>query len=134
MNFHGTANLTRDPEVFTTRAGHDIVTFGIACNNGKDKDGKEKTAFFFDCKSIGFEADRAKLLRKGQRVLLTGEIQQETWDDKSTGAKRSKVVLLAWAIGVQADTRQAARPAAPVYDQPAPTAPSREDNPDNLPF
>ena len=142
MNFHGQATLTRDPETKFLPSGTALCEFGIACNS-KDAKG-EKVADFFECKAWSHSAERAAMLRKGQHVILCGDLKNESWTDKATGAKRSKTVLVCWDIGVCPDTRlgraeQTARAsdfpatAGARVGGPAPADASGQDD-DNLPF
>jgi single-strand DNA-binding protein len=103
MNFNGQGTLTRDPETKHLPTGTAICEFGIACNRKNAKG--EKVADFFECKAWSHSAERAAMLRKGQSVILGGDLQTESWTDKTTGAKRSKTVLVCWDIGVCPDTR-----------------------------
>ena len=113
MKFQGQATLTRDPEMKYLQSGTALCEFGVACNR-KDSNG-EKVADFFDCKAWQFAAERSAMLRKGQSVIIGGDLQTESWQDKATGAKRSKTVLVCWDIGVCPDTRlgRAEQPAQP---------------------
>lgn len=43
--------------------------------------------------------DEAAALTTGDRVIVVGSIVTESWDDRETGQKRYKQVLLADAIG-----------------------------------
>lgn len=89
-------NLTRDPE---TRAagGTTITNFGVAVTerfkraNGEKS---EKTAFV-DCKAWGSTGENiGKYFEKGSKILLQGKLDLETWEDKATGAKRSKLAVV----------------------------------------
>jgi single-strand DNA-binding protein len=88
-------NLTRDPE--TRAVGETSVTsFTLAVNKRyKDKSGNwTDRASFIDCKLWGARGEAfAKYLSKGDPALVEGSLEQETWEDKDTGAKRSKIIL-----------------------------------------
>lgn len=88
-------NLTKDPE--TRSVGETSVTqFGVALNRrfkGKDGEPKEITTFV-DCECWGAKGETiAKFLEKGRKVYLTGELKQDSWEDKESGAKRSKLLM-----------------------------------------
>lgn len=82
--------MTRDIEVRATTSGKSIGDFSLAVDRGNDE------ADFFDV--VAWEKT-AELLQqytqKGSKVLVQGRIRQESWDDKETGKKRSKVVVVA---------------------------------------
>lgn len=84
--------LTRDPEQRTTTSGKTIVSFSIAVDRG----GQDDKADFFDVTAWEKLGELvAKYLSKGRRVLVQGRLQQDSWDDKETGKKRSKVGITA---------------------------------------
>ena len=79
--------LTAEPELRYTPNQVPICTFGIAVQRRKQKD-KEPITDFFTIISWRTKADFvAKHLRKGQRIVLTGELQTRNYTDKN-GIKR----------------------------------------------
>ena len=99
-----TGNLGSDPELRYFQSGKAICNFALAVSTGKDK-----PADWFDIQCWNASAERAaKLLRKGDRAVITGSLKQERWRDKQTGAQRSKVVVNAGSIELIARSRQAA--------------------------
>lgn len=94
--------MTRDPECRAFSTGGKVAQFGFAVNNRKKnpQTGQwEDDPMFLDCKAFN-RGDYGKLadtveqyLRKGGLVYLEGKLHLETWDDKSSGQKRSKHVL-----------------------------------------
>jgi single-strand DNA-binding protein len=96
-------NLTADPELKFLPTGVGKLTFGIAVNHyWTDQDGEkqEKTSFFNIIAWRNLAEDCANVLTKGVRVVVTGRLEQRSWDDKETGAKRSTVEVLADNIGL----------------------------------
>ncbi|OIP85593.1 single-stranded DNA-binding protein [Candidatus Saccharibacteria bacterium CG11_big_fil_rev_8_21_14_0_20_41_19] len=84
--------LTRDPEERTTSTGKLIVSFGIAV----DRVGQDDSADFFDVTAWEKLGELViKYLGKGSRVLVQGRLRQDSWDDKETGKKRSRVEVTA---------------------------------------
>ena|SRR6266699_4213660 len=84
--------LTRDVEVKTTAGGKNIADFSIAV----DKGGADGGADFFDVTAWEKLADLVgQYLSKGSKVLVQGRLGQDTWEDKETGKKRSKVTITA---------------------------------------
>jgi single-strand DNA-binding protein len=95
--------LTRDPEVRTFSTGGKVTAFGFAVSNRKKNVSTgqwEDEPMFIDVKVFnrgenGRQADLAEQsLRKGHQVFLEGHLVLEQWDDKQTGQKRSKHVVV----------------------------------------
>lgn len=84
--------LTRDPEVRTTTTGKTITSFSIAVDRG----GQDDQADFFDITAWEKLGELvSQYLSKGRRCLVQGRLRQDSWDDKETGKKRSKVEVVA---------------------------------------
>lgn len=87
-------NLTRDPEIKYTPKGSAIAELGLAINRyytTESGEKKEETTFV-DVTLWGRQAEIAKeYLGKGKPVYIEGRLQLDTWDDKQTGQKRSKL-------------------------------------------
>jgi len=96
-------NLTRDPEIRWSQSGVAMVSFSIAV--GKSRKNKEsgeweKETHYFDCTALGSVAENiSNSFEKGNRIIVIGEAQQRSWEDKESGAKRSKVEFLVEEIG-----------------------------------
>lgn len=90
-------NLTRDPELTHTPKGTAVGKFSLAINRNWTTETGEKReeVTFVDVKAFGRQAETvAKFLRKGRPLLVEGRLNLETWDDKATGAKRSRTVVV----------------------------------------
>jgi single-strand DNA-binding protein len=87
-------NLTRDPETRTTPNGASVTGFTLAVNRSyKDANGqnKEQTSFI-DCTAWGKPGEIiAQYTKKGSALLVSGRLDQRSWEDKDTKQKRSKV-------------------------------------------
>ena len=104
------ANLTRDPEVRYLQTDTAIAAFGVAVNRKwKDDAGNQKEEVsFFDVEAWGKTAETvAQWFKKGSPILITGRLKQETWDDKQTGQKRSKVKIVLSQFDFCGDTKVA---------------------------
>ena len=87
-------NLTRDPEVKFTPKGTAIAELGLAINRTwKNESGeKQEETTFVDVTLWGRQAEIAKeYLTKGRPVYIEGRLQLDSWDDKQTGQKRTKL-------------------------------------------
>lgn len=84
--------LTRDPEQRTTSGGKTIASFSLAVDRGGDSD----AADFFEITAWEKLGELViQYLGKGRRVLVQGRLRQDSWDDKETGKKRSRVEVTA---------------------------------------
>jgi len=90
-------NLTRDPEVRYTPKGSAVADLGIAVNRQYTLDTGEKReeVTFVDVTFWGRTAEIAgEYLKKGRSVFIEGRLQLDTWDDKQSGQKRSKLKVI----------------------------------------
>ncbi len=84
--------LTRDPEQRTTTTGKTIASFGIAVDRG----GQDDAADFFNVTAWEKLGELViQYLSKGRRVLVQGRLRQDSWDDKETGKKQSRIEVVA---------------------------------------
>jgi single-strand DNA-binding protein len=95
-------NLTRDPEIRYSREGQPSASFGIAVNRrwlAKGSNEWEESTSFFDVVCWRDLAENVALsLVKGARVVVTGRLEQRTWENEE-GERRSKVELVAEDVG-----------------------------------
>ncbi len=139
-------NLTRDPEVRYTPKGSAVCDLGLAVNRVYTTEGGEKReeVTYVDVVLWSRLAEIAgEYLKKGRPVFIEGRLQLDSWDDKQTGQKRSKLKVIGEALqllgsrpggsGATTDAsdedRQSGRPAAP----PKPAASAQPDE-DEIPF
>lgn len=90
-------NLTRDPELRHTPKGTAVAELGLAINRvWKDEQGqKQEETTFVDVTLWGRQAELAQqYLAKGNPVYIEGRLNLDTWDDKTTGQKRSKLKVI----------------------------------------
>src|SRR3954466_14559531 len=90
-------NLTRDPEVRYTPKGSAVCDLGIAVNRSYTLDSGEKReeVTYVDVVLWARLAEIAgEYLKKGRPVFIEGRLQLDTWDDKQSGQKRSKLRVI----------------------------------------
>jgi single-strand DNA-binding protein len=90
-------NLTRDPEVRYTPKGSAVCDIGLAVNRNYSTDSGEKReeVTFVDVTLWGRVAEIAgEYLKKGRPVFIEGRLQLDSWDDKQSGQKRSKLKVV----------------------------------------
>jgi single-strand DNA-binding protein len=123
-------NLTRDPEEKYTSTGVRLCEFGVAMNRSKPLgDGTfQDIPNYFDCTVWDDQAGNVLAsLRKGDRVIVQGELRWSSWEDAETGKNRSKVSVnvtnigpaLRWATvsGIERSTRSGGAAPSPSRTQ-----------------
>lgn len=146
-------NLTRDPELRYTPKGLAIAKLGLAVNRRwTNEAGEQKEdVLFVDVDAFGKQAETiGQYLRKGRPILIEGRLRLDTWDDKQSGQKKSKLgVVLETFQFLDSGNREggaggapsapgaapAARPARPAASAP-PADPGGDEPPqgDDVPF
>src|SRR2546428_6480125 len=87
-------NLTRDPEVRYTPKGSAVCDLGIAVNRVYTTDSGERReeVTYVDVVLWARLAEIAgEYLKKGRPVFIEGRLQMDSWDDKQTGQKRTRL-------------------------------------------
>jgi single-strand DNA-binding protein len=146
-------NLTRDPELRYTPKGVAVVNMGLAVNRSwKTETGETKEEVtFIEITAFGRLAETlAQYSRKGSPLFIEGRLQAQSWDDKQTGAKRSKMIVILESFqflgsrqdgqaaprsentGSRFNPREVAEPRAPGYNAPMGEPPMPGD--DDVPF
>ncbi len=90
-------NLTRDPEIKYTPKGTAIADIGLAVNRNYTTESGEKReeVTFIDVTLWGRTAEIVgEYCKKGRPLFVEGRLQLDTWDDKQTGQKRSKLKVV----------------------------------------
>src|SRR5881628_1120395 len=90
-------NVTRDPEIRYTPKGTAVTELGMAVNRVYSTDSGEKReeTTFVDVTLWGRTAEIAgEYLKKGRPIFIEGRLQLDTWDDKQSGQKRSKLRVI----------------------------------------
>ena len=91
-------NLTREPEVRYTPKGSAVCDLGIAVNRTYVTDSGEKMqeTTYVDIVVWSRLAEiAAQYLHKGSPVFIEGRLQMDTWEDKATNQKRTKLRVVA---------------------------------------
>jgi single-strand DNA-binding protein len=120
-------NLTRDPELRYTPKGTAVARITLAVNRvfgGEDGQKKEEVSFI-DVEVWGRQAEViGQYMKKGRPLLVEGRLKLDSWEDKNTKQKMSKlkVVLESFSFidSNRGDAEGGPRPAA----RPAPAAPA----------
>ncbi len=151
-------NCTRDPEVKYTPKGTAVAQVGLAVNRtwSNDAGEKQEETTFVDVELWGRQAEVAgEYLKKGRPVFIEGRLKLDSWDDKATGQKRTKMKVVGEMIQLLGSRDGAAgggggggeysggesRPARPAGGRPsapppkrAPADPDLDAPEDDIPF
>ncbi len=127
-------NLTRDPELRYTPNNTAVVNIGLAINRvwyDKQTNQKNEETTFVDCEAWGRTAEVInQYLSKGRPIYIEGRLKLDQWQDKESGANRSKMKVVVESFefidsgGGQGNSgggrRQSAPAQAPQHDQHQP--------------
>jgi single-strand DNA-binding protein len=137
-------NLTRDPELRYTPKGTAVAKIGVAVNRTwKNEAGETKEEVtFIDIEAWGRQAEViGQYLKKGRPLLVEGRLKLDSWEDKNTHQKVSKlkVVLESFSFldsrgeGGGGESRKPSGPTIPAA-APAEEAPGEPPSDDDVPF
>jgi single-strand DNA-binding protein len=90
-------NLTRDPEIRYTPKGSAVCDLGIAVNRQytlENGERREEVTYVDVVLWARLAEIAAEYLKKGRPVFIEGRLQLDTWDDKQSGQKRSKLRVI----------------------------------------
>ena len=146
-------NLTRDPEIRYTPKGSAVCDLGIAMNRQytlENGERREEVTYVDVVLWARLAEIAAEYLKKGRPVFIEGRLQLDTWDDKQSGQKRSKLRVIGETMqmlgsrtgggggggAAPGDASEEDRPARATTPPPRPaaaTAPAEPDD-DEIPF
>jgi len=145
-------NVTRDPEVKFTPKGSAVTDVGLAINRNYTLENGEKReeVTFIDVELWGRLAEIAgEYAKKGRPVYIEGRLRLESWEDKASGQKRSRLKVVGENLqllgsrpgsGGEGDSggsydRSEARPQRPAARPPQrQSAPPPAEGEDDIPF
>ena len=88
-------NITRDIEVKYTPKGTAVTDIGLAINRfipATEGSEKREEVTFVDVTFWGRSAETIKqYCKKGRPLFVEGRLQLDSWDDKQTGQKRTRI-------------------------------------------
>lgn len=103
-------NLTRDPELRNTPSGASVCTFTVAVNrNYKDSSGSlQEAVSFIDCVAWNKPGEIInQYAKKGTGIFISGRLDQRSWEDKTTGSRRSRVEIVVEDFNFMSNTTKA---------------------------
>lgn len=90
-------NVTRDPELRTTPNGAQVCSFSVAINRVfRDANGNaQEQVSYLDCVAWGRQGETiAQYIKKGNGILVSGRLEQRSWEDKQTNQKRYRTEIV----------------------------------------
>jgi len=91
-------NLTRDPELRYTPKGTAVARITLAVNrtySSSEGGEKKEEVSFVDVDVWGRQAEViSQYMKKGRPLLVEGRLKQDTWEDKNTKQKQSKLKVV----------------------------------------
>lgn len=128
--------LAADPELKQIKSGANVCSVSLAVDRNHKKDGEPSCDFF----EIVAWRERAeficKYFKKGQQILIQGQLQNRQWTDKH-GQKRISTEILVNGAGFvdsKRDEQSANAATYNPYQAPAPEFVEVNANGDELPF
>ncbi|MBV1892576.1 MAG: single-stranded DNA-binding protein [Ilumatobacteraceae bacterium] len=93
-------NLTKDPELRYTTGGRGVASFGLAVNRRYQVNGEwqEQVSFFNVVAWADLGENAAASLHKGNRVIVTGRLEQRSYETRE-GEKRNVTEVIAAELG-----------------------------------
>ena len=122
-------NLTRDPETRYTPKGTAVCDIGMAINRvlPAEQEGGERReeVTYVDVTLWGKTAEVAQqYLTKGRGVFIEGRLQLDSWDDKQSGQKRSKLKVVGERLEFLDSRTAQGQGEAPAASKPAAKRPT----------
>lgn len=142
-------NLTRDPEIRYTPKGSAVADIALAVNRNYTLDTGEKReeVTYVDVVLWARLAEIAgEYLKKGRPVLIEGRLQMDSWDDKQSGQKRTKIRVVGETMQLLGsrpsgsgstgggDEESSSAPRSSSKSAPPPKAAPAEPDDDEIPF
>lgn len=90
-------NLTADPEIRYTPKGTAVCDIRLAINRyfSSDSSERQEETTFVDVTLWSRQAEVAgTYLKKGRGVFIEGRLQLDSWEDKQSGQKRTKLRVI----------------------------------------
>ena len=125
-------NLTRDPQIKYTTGGTAVAELSMAVSRkwfDKTTNQTKEETTFVDVTLFGKTAEVAgEYLARGRSVMIEGRLQLDSWEDRETGHKRSKLRVIGENLVLMGgkrdegpgEERQVAQPPAPIGDDETP--------------
>jgi single-strand DNA-binding protein len=96
--------LAAEPELRFSQAGNAVARLRLVASDRKHNDAtgqwEDTDSLWIDVTAFGKLAENVcESVVKGDLVIVTGRLKTDEWQDKDSGQKRQKIVLIADAVG-----------------------------------
>ena len=128
-------NLTKDPELKTTKSGKSVAELRLAVNSSYKKgDDWESRANYFQVSVWGKQGENAdKYLGKGSKVAIDGRLEWQSWESPDGKGMNSRVVIIANNVEYLSSPKDSDSDSGPSADD-VPATSSGDDDEDDIPF
>ena len=127
-------NITFDAEVKKVGQGISLCKLPLAVNIYTKKAGQDKPESepcYIDVVCWGETADRVGTLKRGDEIIVHGRLKMESWQDKQTGATRTKHVIMPTCVEATKFLGEKKQYAGQQNQAPQPVAPQQQKKPTN---
>lgn len=95
------ARIATDVKLEISQSGVKYMRLNVAYNkNIKVEDEWQQKSYFFPCSAFGYVAEKiANHFKKGDRILINGALEQNTWTDKD-GNVQSKLAIIIGEVDI----------------------------------
>lgn len=128
-------NLTRDVEVRTTPSGQSVANFSLAVSRSwKDQNGQtQEQTSFINCVAWGKPGEIiAQYVSKGSPLLVSGRLDQRSYDDKDGNKRQAVEVVVEDFTFVGGGNREGSAASASTNSSKSNDAPVVDDQPIDL--
>ncbi len=129
--------LTRDVELKYTPKGTAVTELSVATSRKTKQEGEEprEITTFVDVTVWGRQAEVVSQYRsKGSEIFIEGRLEIESWEDKTTGAKRTKLKVVCENLQLIGGKNQGAPQRTQSQATPAYTSQPKTQQQDGIPF
>ena len=112
-------NLTRDPELRSTRDGISVCSFTVAVNRRRKVEGQPEADFFRVAAWRGLGESCDKYLSKGKKVAVTGEVSARAYEAKDGSGPRASLEVNADEVEFLSPREQGSNYPAAALERPA---------------
>lgn len=90
-----TGRIVADAATKVLPTGTSVTSFAVASNSPSKKGKDGVKANFFNCELYGKNTAKiGEYITKGRKITVWGELRQDKWEDKATGAGRTAVKIV----------------------------------------